>query len=85
MINVDAIFTHTIPATGEGIAVHCGVTWDYCTEEGQSACLVYVLHKGVDIISILDDAVREDLEAFAVAHNYEIDQRATNNSMRDEQ
>lgn len=68
----------------ERVPIHCGVTYDYCVEEGQSAHLVFARIRDWDVLALLDEGLREEIEHFACFNSYEIQQRMTHNSMRNE-
>ena len=85
MDKCDAHFIYEAYTSNEEfVPIYCGVTYDYCTEEGQSACLVFARVHHWDVLGLLDDGLREEIEQFACENSYEIEQRMTHNSMRKE-
>ena len=86
MDKCDAHFIYEMytPKSTEFVPIYCGVTYDYCAEEGQSACLVFAKIAEWDVVSMMDDGLREEIEQFACMNSYEIEQRMTHNSMRKE-
>jgi hypothetical protein len=68
----DIIFDYRLTLVGnehEAI-LKCGATFDYCTDDGTTACLTFVHLAGWDLISMMDDGLREDLEEYAVQEDW---------------
>ena len=77
----DAQFKYMADVDGKKMPLICQVEYDYCTEEGASACLTCASFFGWDMKDILAAWLVQDIEATAVEHCYEIEQRLTNQSM----
>ena len=72
----DDYFTYEVSAVNEErIAIRCGVTWDYCVDEGLSAYLDSANLDGIkiDIRQILDPELIKDIEDYACMNSYEIE------------
>ena len=77
----DAQFKYVVDVDGKKMVLICQVDYDYCTETGGSACLTNASFFGWNIKGILDSWIIQDIEATAVEHCYEIEQRLTHKSM----
>jgi hypothetical protein len=68
----DIIFDYRLTLVGnehEAI-LKCGATFDYCTDDGTTACLTFVHLAGWDLISMMDDGLHEDIEAYAIEEEF---------------
>jgi hypothetical protein len=68
----DMIFDYRLHLKGneDEAVLQCGVTFDYCTDDGPSACLTFAFLAGWDVISMMDDGLREDIEAYAIEEEF---------------
>lgn len=76
-------FTYSIENNGVMVPLICTVEPDYCTEEGPSAYLTHAMVGDWNLVGLMTDEERIEIQDFYLANAYEIEQRLTNQSIQE--
>lgn len=59
----------------------CGVEWDYATDTGSTACLVFAMHEGFDVKALIDPELIAEIEDHSIENMYAIEQSMTESTL----